>query len=246
MFLSCSQNRFAQLPDTGFIKHYEPSDHKRVPFASYWVDRDEDMDKAAVGETHIDIYFAPLRTAYLYDDPQVPLTRWDYEEILKLCDYYDKTMHDAMEKLSKDPRNGFNLVDKPGPGICVVESALLRLKPTRTGRNAAVKAATTGLSLMTGMLLSLTVNMAVSSREDRGYLSIGWRVYDGDGHNLVMEMADWREGSKTIVGMAAGDIKDYEHFAYHRRTIDDWVNEWTQLLSTRKTFTIKEKFMHLW
>ncbi len=219
--LSCTSQTYNSIPRNGFITHFLPSNHQRMPFDSYWdISDNKDWDERVEG-THgksQPIYIKPVTLAYFQSMPTEPGERKAVEE---LRNYFEHKLKERLEKLDAE-KNTFHLMSAPGKNTYTVEIAILSAQPTRLMHNIASTAA--GFAIRGGGLL-------LSRSKDKGSISMGARFYAPNG-KLVAEVADFEFGQESLIGMVLVDTKDFRHFAYQRQTIDQWVEEFTRIFST--------------
>ncbi len=219
--ISCTSQTYENIPRNGYITHFAPSDHKRMPFDSYWdISDNKDWDERVRGEhgKSQPIYIKPITLAHFENMPENPHERKAIEE---LRDYFQQTLNEEMARLDAE-KGSFHLMSAPGANTYTVEIALLSAKPTRIANNLLSKAA--GFLLRGGGLL-------ISRARDKGSISMGARFYAPNG-KLVAEVADFEYGQESLVGMVLVDTKDFRHYAYQRQTIDQWVREFAKIFST--------------
>lgn len=228
---SCStfSNHIAKIPRNGFISHFAKSDHKRMPFDSYWdISDNKDWDERVEGVNHksLEVYLAPVSLEYFQD---MPADATQQAAIAKLREYFDARLAKVLGELAAK-NDHFHLVQKPTPDSYRVEIALLSAKPGRPLRNLVTDAS--GFILHdSGLLTGWWTN--------RGSVSMGARYLAPNGA-LVAEVADFEYGQLSLVGMLLIDVKDFEHFAYQRQTIDQWVDEFARLFSTEHETRVRK------
>lgn len=220
--LSCQQTTpFDLIPRNGFITHFEESDGARMPFDSYWdISDNVDWDERVLGVNNKSqaIYVKPVSLKYFQSGKELHAQS---PAVLKLRDYFETTLMAALKKQDASA-NRFHLVSAPGPDTYTVEIALLSATPTRLLNNSAAMAA--GSVIPGGSFL-------ISSKKDSGSLSMGVRFYNPEG-KLVAETADFEYGKKSLPGMIMVDSKDFRPYVYHKRIIDEWVDELVQEFTT--------------
>lgn len=221
LLTACQQSHFNKLPHTGFITHYQQTDHKRMPFDSYWdISDNKDWDERIAGQNNKSqaIYLAPVTLDFFQDMPTDPQKR---QQIFALRDYFNKRLLTVMQDLdAKNPN--FHLVSAPDSHAYRVEIAILSAKHGSALRNIACDAA--------GFIVRGS-GIIAGEFTDKGYISMGARYYAPSG-KLVAEVADFEYGQTSLIGMALVDLKDFIDFAYQRRTIDQWVDEFATLFTT--------------
>lgn len=233
--ISCQQNApFHQIPRNGFITHFEESDGKRMPFASYWdVSDNADWNERVQGQNNKSqaVYIKPITLQYFKPGPTLNANS---PEVIRLRDYFQDTLMAELKRQDAST-NSFHLVTAPTPESYTVEIALLSATPTRILNNVASSAA--GFVVRGSGLL-------VGQSADKGSLSMGIRFYDPKG-KLVAETADFEYGKRSLPGMVLADSKDFRPYAYHRRIIDEWVKEISTVFTTVHEHSIKRPWYSL-
>ena len=234
-FTACSPlSDFNRIPRNGFLTHYVKSTHERVPFDSYWdISDNKDWNERVTGENNKSqaIYVAPVSLAYFENPPSDPKA---LAQIQKLKEYFDARLLQVLTKLDKE-HNTFHLVKEPSRDAYKVEIAILSAKHENKIDNIASAAA--GF-LVTGG------GMLVGGKEDKGYISMGARYFAPNG-KLVAEVGDFEYGQRSITGMVLMDSKDFRTYAYQRQTIDQWVDEFAKLFTTRHEEVVKKPWFTL-
>ncbi len=221
LFASCTQSNFDRIPRNGYITHFQPSDGSRMAFDSYWdISDNKDWDERVKGEKNKSqaIYIRPITLAYFDDMPDSPYQR---RQIEALKDYFEETLFKALRSLDGQD-NSFHLVSQPGANAYTVDIALLSAEPTQVGKNV--------LSAAAGYFVKGS-GLLLSQKQDEGSISMGARFYSPHGR-LVAEVADFEYGQKSVVGMALLDAKEFQQYAYHRQSIDQWVKQFVQIFTT--------------
>lgn len=235
LLTSCQTTDFDRIPRTGFITHYEKSDHSRMPFDSYWdISDNTDWDQRVLGENHKSnpIYVAPVTLEY-FDG--MPSNMQGRREIEKLAAYFDARLKAVLGKL--DARdNTFHLVAAPRPDAYTVQIALLSAKAARPLENIAGDAA--------GFFVRGAGLITAADSASKGSVSMGARYY-APGGKLVAEVADFQYGRTSLFGMVLVDLKDFSFFAYQRRTIDQWVDQFAKLFTTTHATKVKKPLFSL-
>lgn len=221
LFILVSCSNFSRIPRTGFITHYEKSDHERMPFDSYWdISDNQDWNERVDGENNKSqaIYIAPVTLDFYDKMPKKPSERAGIEH---LREYFDARLKKVMTELD-EKNNHFHLVDQPTENAYRVEIAILTSKPESKMGNV--------LSYVAGFIIR-GGGLLVGRRVYKGYISMGARYYAPNG-KLVAEVADFEYGQTSLVGMVLVDFKDFRTYAYQRQTIDQWVDEFAKLFTT--------------
>lgn len=232
--VSCTQTNFDKIPRNGYLTHYVKSDHKRMPFDSYWdISDNKDWDERVAGTNNKSqaIYIAPVRLDYFAHMPTNPEDR---ANIQKLKEYFDARLAKVMRELD-EKNNSFHLVPTPTKDAYRVEIAILSAKPANKIANFVSDAS--GFLVRGGGFLT-------SRKEFKGSISMGARYYSPAG-KLVAEVGDFEYGQTSLPGMALLDLKDFTAFGYQRQTIDQWVDEFAKLLTTAHEQKVRKPWFSL-
>lgn len=231
---ACSQNNYYKIPRNGFITHFARSDHKRMPFDSYWdISDNKDWDERVRGERHKSqaIYIAPVRLDYFSNMPKDPAAR---AQIAKLKEYFDARLAKVMREEAARNKN-FHLVLTATANAYRIEIALLSAK--HENKTANILSSASGFFLRGAGLLT-------SRPEYKGYISMGARYYAPSG-KLVAEVGDFEYGQTSLPGMVLLDLKDFRTYAYQRQSIDQWVDEFAKLFTTAHEKKIRKPWFSL-
>ena len=211
---ACSTADYDRIPRTGFISHYQKADQGDVPFASYWVA--PAYDQAACDKTLEKERIVCVKPVTLTHYNGKPATAAEATAIEQLCSHFDQCLQQEFAKAAaKHPQ--MKLTGNP-KGAWVVEIALLDACSASTGKNLVSGALgqITGGGFLWGRL--------ISTRDERtGYLAMAARIYDPQG-KLIAEVADFAYGMSAPV-----DTKDYRPYAYQRRTVEQWAEDFATL-----------------
>lgn len=218
---SCTLSDYHKIPRNGFITHFQKSDHKRMPFDSYWdISDNKDWDERVLGKENKSqaVYIAPVTLEYFDNMPTEPEKK---AQIESLKSYFDARLAEVMSKLAAENEH-FHLVSAPTADSYRIEIAILSASPGSKLYNLVSDA--TGFILRGGGLLTGWLT-------NKGSISMGARYYAPNG-KLVAEVGDFEYGQTSLVGMALVDFKDFIDYAYQRQTIDQWVDEFAKLFTT--------------
>lgn len=218
---ACSQNNFNKIPRNGYLTHFVKSDHKRMPFDSYWdISNNKDWDERVEGLHHkvLAVYIAPVRLDFFKDMPTDPEER---QQVVKLKEYFDARLQKVLSELAAT-HSAFRLVPAPTKDSYRVEIAILSARHENKIDNF--------LSDLAGFLVS-GGGLLFSRKSDKGFISMGVRYYAPSG-KLVAEVGDFEYGQTSLPGMALIDLKDFITYGYQRQTIDQWVDEFAKLFTT--------------
>lgn len=224
---SCSHADYDKIPKTsGFFQHLQKSEYESTPMVAYWDDMDDDEWDDRVHGTNGKsqaIILKPVTLNYFTPRPKNAKLATRIEN---MRNYFDKQLQMEFQRLDKDPGNNLHLASKPRRGVYTLEVAMLSVKSTNVIKNAAMQAP--GIFITGG---STAASLVLGQKDDSGYISFGARLFDDHG-KLICETGDFEYGMPSIMGHFGFDTKDYRPYAYQRQTIDFWVKEIGQLMTT--------------
>ena len=224
---SCSHADFNRIPKTsGFFQHLEKSKYESTPMVAYWDDMDDAEWDARVHGTNgksQTIILKPVTLDYFTPRPKDAALATRIEN---MRDYFDKELQKEFQRLDKDPNNNLHLVTKPGRGVYTLEVAMLSVKSTNVAKNVAMQVP--GFFIKGG---SAAASLVLGQKDDTGYISFGARLIDDRG-KVICETGDFEYGMQSVIGSLGFDSKDYRPYAYQKQTIDFWVEEIGQLMTT--------------
>ena len=197
---------------------------KRAPYQLVWTIREADPSFKPKPYTHV--YLKPVNLAYLgggsarkwHSSLQVmPATPQEVREIADLL------YADLLQSLT-DSGHNWRVASGVGPGVLVVEAALVELYPTQISYNVAGAAA--GMFVPGGSTISAA---------GKGSIGLELKFSDGETGLVLGEVADRREDKKALIG----DLKDYTRLGHARESVRVWAAQLKELLSTPLTHQVK-------
>lgn len=232
----CASSDYSRIPDNGYLAHLQKNQYPdTVPMDSYWdaVDDQEwnERVKGANGKSQ-KVLLRPVRIDYF--SPALTNDE-DRAAVKELGEYLETSLSNELRRLSERDDNTLQLVDKPGPDVYELEVALLTAQGANRGKNAIMQVP--GFFISLG---SFITGRIFGEKEDTGYVSIGGKVYDGNGRQIA-EIADFQYGMRSLVGRVAVDTKDFRVFAYQRETIDVWSEQIGKLMTYRREDAVKRR-----
>jgi hypothetical protein len=231
---SCTSHDFDQIPRTGFISHYAPSDKARMSFDSYWdISDNKDWDERITGQhgKSQPIYVMPVTTHFLLNYPTDPEKAEDVEE---LCLYFDHQLREKLAILDRQD-NTFHLVDHPTRDAYRVQIALLSITPTNVTANAA--------GLIAGHYLKGS-GAVLSQVVPGGSISMGAKFFS-PANKLVAEVADYEKDESSVISYVLVDTKDFQYYAHHRRHIRIWCDQFCEIFTTPHEHKIRRPWFSL-
>lgn len=213
--VACSNN-FKHVPQTGFVTRHVKNGDSHIPFDSYWNAPDEKAwnDRVnGVDGQKIMLAVLPVNTVHMDVRPD---TAEGVEALRRLADYFRKSVTASMEEeVAENPH--FEIVPPGTRGAYTLELAIISITPT----NASAGIFVTALSGIKGGGLA-------SRFIKKGHIAMAGRLRDENG-SIVSEFADYEEDHSSLIGV---DTKDFQKYAHHQRTIDEWAREITDVYST--------------
>lgn len=234
LFSSCASTDFNRIPRTSFIQHYEEINHPRSPFISAWdCQTDAEWNASVNNKRHL--YISPVTLQHFQTASQ---TAADRKQIEELRAYFDTRLREEMAKAVKKHPN-LILVDKPTAGAWQLDVALLSARPVSVAKNALVTGAAQAVG--GGFIWDRVLS---TKEESKGYVSMAARVTNGQGKR-VTEVADFEYGMGSLTGMVLADTKDFRPFAYQRRSIDHWAEEFAELFTTTASTSVSRPYFSI-
>lgn len=207
---------------TRFLEHPElcKPRRERFPFMVVWT-----VDEAkflAAKERNKKIVVLPIDLSYFeIEDDSAPI-----EDRAEIAEYMRAQFREALQS---DDMREIALVDNEGPGTFVVKLALIKLGRTAVLGNIASDVA--GFFIPGSQVVSTALSMtggAVAREFSSGRIAIAMKFLDGSNNELLGEFFDER-GDRSALLMNTGDYSEYGNAKIN---IDDWSEEFIELLST--------------
>ncbi len=207
---------------TKFLEHPElcKPRRERFPFMVVWT-----VDEAkflAAKERNKKIAVLPVDLSYFeIEDDSAPI-----EDRAEIAEYMRGQFHEALQS---EHMREFAVVDNEGPGTFVVKLALIKLGRTAVLGNIASDVA--GFFIPGSQVVSTALSMtggAVVREFSSGRIAIAMKFLDGENNELLGEFFDER-GDRSALLVNTGDYSEYGNAKIN---IDDWSEEFIELLST--------------
>ncbi|MBI4616750.1 MAG: DUF3313 domain-containing protein [Planctomycetes bacterium] len=199
---------FLQEGKTGMVED------ERLPFQRVWYKQNADWTKYNA------IRVAPVHTEYLskqdwWDKVNEAELSNRQADVAKIADYIQKKFTDAF---ANDENHVLKIAQKDGPGVLVLEIAIVELVPTKALLNAAGYA-------------------AMGSAMDQGSIALEARIKDSATGEVLVKIADREEGKASIVNVK--DLTWYGH-AYDR--IDEWAEQAVEVANASENETVDDSW----
>lgn len=232
----CASSDYSRIPDSSYLAHLQKNPYPdTVPMDSYWeeIDSQEWNERVTgVNGKSQKVLLRPVSIDYF----SPALTNAEERALVKeLGEYLETSLSNELRRLSERDDNTLKFVDKPGPDVYELEVALLTAHAANIGKNAIMQVP--GFFVKLG---SFITGRIFGEKKDTGYVSIGGKVYDGEGRQIA-EIADFQYGMRSLVGRVAVDTKDFRVFAYQRETIDVWSEQIGKLLTYEREGAVKRR-----
>ena len=214
----CAVLKASPALDTGFLPDAKKLSERRErwPFNGVYVSDEKKYSK--LKKEYNQIYIKRINTKFLEDklskkEESEKAKIYRKEEIQEIANYMRNTFK---MRLSHYPEHPFELTEEPGSKTFILELAFAELDPTNPALNA------------TGTVLGFLVpGGGLLSRVHSGSVAIEGIIRDGASGRILLEFKD-REGDKT----SAFSIKDYQRYAHARDSIEDWADQFAELMAT--------------
>lgn len=178
-----------------------------------------------VSEQFDAVYFAPVNTRFMAEQgwwkQQTPLRQKELSEDTRAIAL--RMQQQFKTALATYPNKKIQLASAPGPGVLVIELALVELVPSKAYWNAAATAA--GFVVPGAGLLSAA---------GRGSIAIEGRARDGATKAIIATFKDRRADK-----MAPVNLGNYMWFHGAEGNISDWAAEFAELLNTAPDHVVK-------
>jgi hypothetical protein len=220
---SCQLFDAAPAADSGF-NHSTATTQTRASFLQQtWVARD--YRGKPINEHFSSVYIAPVNTRYMEKQ-----TWWQQQtgvrkaELAKDTEDFAQRMRNQFnQKIANYPGRKIQLANSPGPGVLVIELALVELVPSNAYWNAGATAA--GFVVPGAGLLSAA---------GAGSIAIEGRAKDGTTNRVIATFKDRRKDKVAPV-----NIGSYTWYHGAEGNIADWAAEFAELLNTPPDHVVK-------
>lgn len=178
-----------------------------------------------VSEQFNAVYFAPVNTRFMTEQDwwkqQTPLRKKELSEDTRTIALRMQQQFKAA--MATHPNRKIRLAAAPGPGVLVIELALVELVPSKAYWNAAATAA--GFVVPGAGLLSAA---------GRGSIAMEGRARDGATNAIIATFKDRRADK-----MAPVNLGNYTWYHGAEGNISDWAAEFAELLNTPPDHVVK-------
>lgn len=218
LLTGCSYMKAGPAADSGFLRSPElMKKDDRIPFHAVW-------EKAHIdGDYYDSLFVAPVNTRYLstisdWSHIQVLSRDEILEEANELASYFRQQLKDHLRNKKAV------VVERPRAGTVTLEIAIVELVPTDVVRNATSKVV--GIFVPGSGLVSTGAG---------GSIAIEGRYVDFETGEILARFKD-REKAK----IAPVDLAGLTAFRHARSSIDDWVEQTTEIILSPKGTAVSD------
>lgn len=203
VFLSGCSTHQSKPGKTGYLKQTEQmSTSKNLPFHREWYDSEVNWNSFKK------VYIAPVDTSHLEH-----ASWWQKMSLNRNLDKGRNEVGNNMHKqfvhaFSKGSKGRFVVVDKPGPDVLTIETALTELVPTKAWLNT---------------LEAVTIFVPFS----KGLTAMESRMIDGSTGKIIATVADTKQGRISVFSGA-----DFTWWSHARNAIDSWALDFEKVVAT--------------
>ena len=221
---SCQLLVPAPAADSGFNPRTTATANSRAAFLQQvWI-ADSYRGKP-VSEQFSSVYIAPVSTRFMAEQSwwqqQTPMRQESLSEDTRAI--ATRMRQQFMAAIINNRAHKISLARAPGPGVLVIELALVELVPSKAYWNAAATAA--GFAVPGAGFLSIA---------GRGSIAIEGRARDGATKSVIATFKD-RRADKT----APVDLGKYTWYHGAEANITDWAAEFAEFLNTPPSHVVK-------
>lgn len=201
--------------DSGFNKSTAPVSTRAAFLQQTWVA--SAYRGKPVKDHFSSVYIAPVDTRHMASQSWWQQQGEKKEDLAKDTQAFARRMRDQFERaLANHPGDSLPLASGPGPGVLVIELALVELVPSKAYWNAGATAA--GFVVPGAGLLSAA---------GRGSIAIEGRARDGASNAVIATFKDRRADKVAPVNLGS-----YSWYHGAEGNIADWAAEFAELLNT--------------
>ncbi len=211
-------------PDSGFLANPErmTAQRERAPFDRAWVK--PGFNKSA----YTALIISKVNTEFLMENTGWSAANPENKNLSRSADELAQFTRDTFVKAFRaDPNKRFEIVDRPGHGVAVLELAIVELVPS--------KAVLGALGLAAPFARAPLVAVGSKVGGSGTCVAIEGRLRDSFTRETLMMFADREEPPFRIINAKAvtwyGDAKD---------SIEAWANQLVELANTPKDVEVKD------
>lgn len=213
----------------GFIPIYQLTQYPDLPFQKAWYRSNTAFDH------YSEIHVAPVDTRHLLD-----MDWWDQTErkdqlkrdVETIGQFTERALRGA---ILNDPYHRFRLTEKIGPKTLILEMAVTEIIP-----NKAVLESLSYAAGPAGKLVALAVS-GVTRSVSRSTVAFEARLRDGATGEIIAMFADREYEKGSIV-----NVKNFSWYAHAESIIEEWSDQWVQVLKKKPGEKIKEPGTFEW
>jgi len=221
-FTSCQVFDIKPAADSGFNPSTAATKTRAEFLHQAWID--PAYRGKPVKQQFSSVYIAPVNTRHLAEQ-----SWWKQQNVKQSSLDSDanalagRMQNEFKQAIAKYPGGGLPLASRPGPGVLVIELALVELVPSKAYWNAGASAA--GLVVPGAGFLSAA---------GRGSIAIEGRARDGATDKIIATFKDRRADKVAPVNLGS-----YTWYHGAEGNIHDWAAEFAELLNTPPGHVVK-------
>jgi hypothetical protein len=222
-FTSCQVFEAKQAADSGFNRTTAPTATRAEFLQHVWVAKA--YRGKSVKEQFAAVYIAPVNIGYMAKQSWwQQQTNARQSELAKDTQQFARRMQSQFKQaIANYPGGKMKLASGPGPGVLVLELALVELVPSNAYWNAGATAA--GFVVPGAGLLSAA---------GAGSIAIEGRARDGASQAIIATFKDRRKDKVAPI-----NIGSYTWYHGAEGNINDWAAEFAELLNTPPSHVVK-------
>ena len=215
---SCSMFDAKPAPNSGYNRSTASTTTRAAFLQQTWVDAK--YRGKAINEQFSSVYIAPVNTSYMEKQ-----TWWQQQgerkgQIAKdSAEFAVKMRTQFNQAIVNYPGKHMALANGPGPGVLVIELALVELVPSKAYWNA-------GATVIPGAGLLLVAGV--------GSIAMEGRARDGKNNQIIATFKDRRNDKAAPV-----NIGSYTWYHGAETNVADWAAEFAELLNTPPGHVVK-------
>ena len=219
---SCSMFDAKPAANTGFNPTTAPMTTRAAFLQQTWVDAK--YRGKPINERFSSVYIAPVNTSYMGKQ-----TWWQHQgerqgQLAKdTAEFAQKMRSQFNQAIANYPGGKMKLANGPGPGVLVIELALVELVPSKAYWNAGATAA--GFVIPGAGFLSIA---------GAGSIAMEGRARDGKTKKVIATFKDRRNDKAAPI-----NIGSYTWYHGAETNVADWAAEFAELLNTPPDHVVK-------
>lgn len=220
---SCQLLSTKHAPDSGFNPTAPKTDTRADFLHQAWVS--SKYHGKPVSEQFTSVYIAPVNTQFMSQQSwwkeQTPLRQKELSEDTRAIAH--RMQEQFKVAIARYPAKKIHLASAPGPGVLVIELALVELVPSKAYWNAAATAA--------GFVVP---GAGFLSAAGRGSIAMEGRARDGADNAIIATFKDRRTDK-----LAPVNLGNYTWYHGAESNVSDWASEFAEFLNTNPDHVVK-------